>query len=68
MLCCSRLAAFTFALLVSLFVATAVVPALGCYLQMLRPGVRTRAHRERRRSHHRQRLTALSGHLPCPFR
>ena len=23
-----------------------VVPALGCYLQMLRPGVRTRAHRE----------------------
>jgi gentisate 1,2-dioxygenase len=24
----------------------AVVPAIGCYLQMLRPGVRTRAHRE----------------------
>lgn len=24
----------------------AVVPAVGCYLQMLRPGVRTRAHRE----------------------
>jgi gentisate 1,2-dioxygenase len=23
-----------------------VIPALGCYLQMLRPGVRTRAHRE----------------------
>jgi gentisate 1,2-dioxygenase len=23
-----------------------VVPALGCYLQMLRPGVRTRPHRE----------------------
>jgi gentisate 1,2-dioxygenase len=23
-----------------------VVPALGCYLQMLRPGIRTRAHRE----------------------
>jgi gentisate 1,2-dioxygenase len=23
-----------------------VVPALGCYLQLLRPGVRTRAHRE----------------------
>jgi gentisate 1,2-dioxygenase len=23
-----------------------VVPAIGCYLQMLRPGVRTRAHRE----------------------
>jgi gentisate 1,2-dioxygenase len=23
-----------------------VVPAVGCYLQMLRPGVRTRAHRE----------------------
>jgi gentisate 1,2-dioxygenase len=23
-----------------------VVPAMGCYLQMLRPGVRTRAHRE----------------------
>ena len=23
-----------------------VIPAFGCYLQMLRPGVRTRAHRE----------------------
>jgi gentisate 1,2-dioxygenase len=23
-----------------------VIPALGCYLQMLRPGARTRAHRE----------------------